>query len=307
MLDVFLTMLPIYLMILIGFASVRTGYMEGAHVQGLGQFVLKIALIGMIFSALAVPGEGAALNPAFFAAYLGASVVALVLSYVAVRLILRREAMEAWVLSMGMTNSNGVFLGLPITHLFFGDIAAVVFAMAFIVENLVTLPAPMVAAGMAGHVGSARGVIRDTALRLAKNPFLVALVLALLVRVSGLPMPEPVARTFGMMASSAVPVALFVIGGMVAGMSLAGYWRRSLIVAAGKLGLHPVLVAVALLIVPGVPPDLIPVGIVYAAMPMVTIYPILAAPFGLTRVTSSAVVVTTLLSCLTVSTVLLLV
>jgi hypothetical protein len=110
-----------------------------------------------------------------------------------------------------------------------------------------------------------------------------------------------------MTASATVPLALFVIGGMVAGMSLAGYWRRSIMVAIGKLALHPALVALALFTVPGVPPELIPVGIVYASVPMITIFPMLAAPFGLTEVTSSAVLVTTLVSCLTVSAVLALV
>ncbi|GAB4272833.1 MAG: AEC family transporter [Pararhodobacter sp.] len=307
MFDILMTTLPIYLMIVIGYVSVRSGYLSGAHVPGLGQYVLKIALIGLIFNAIAVQRDTTTLNPSFFVAYLVGSLVTMILSFFAAKFLLRRPAAESWILAMGMANANGGFLGYPITALFFGDRGAVVFAMAFTIENVVTLPFAIVAAGIAGHTGDTRTLIRDAALKIVKNPFIIAVALSMLVRMLDIPLGAPVERVFGMIAASAAPVALFVIGGTVAGMSASGHWRRTTLVAAGKLGLHPLLVAAALILVPGVPPELIPVGIVYAAMPMLTIYPILAAPFGLQAVTSTALLVSTALSLFTVSFVISLV
>lgn len=304
MLDIFVTTLPIYLLIVIGYAAVRTGYVDGAHVQGLGQYALKIALIALIFSAVAFPRGEAGLNAPFVAAYLGGSLLTLVAGFAVSRLMLRRPAPESWILGMGMSCSNSGFLGFPIATLIFGADAAVVFAMTMAVENVVMLPLATVAAGLAGDRARAAALVRAALVRIATNPMVISVVLALVVRGSGVALPESLTRTVAMIAASAGPVALFVIGGTMARMSVSGHWRRTAAITVGKLGLHPLLVGAALMLVPGVPAELIPVGILFASVAMLTIYPILATPFGLGAVTSTALVVSTVLSCLTVSVVL---
>jgi len=304
MFDIFLTTLPIYLMIAVGYVAVRTGYLDGANVPALGQYVLKIALVGLIFNALAIPHGDSALNAPFFVAYTVGSLAAMGLSFAAVRVILRRPTAESWILAMGMYNSNGGFLGYPITSLFFGNLGAIVFAMAFIIENVVTMPFAIISAGIADHRGTTGTLVRGAVLRIVKNPFIISVALALTVRFLGISLTTPVEKALGMIAASAAPVALLVVGGTVAGISASGHWRRTTAVTLGKLVLHPLMVALALFTVPGIPPELIPVGIVYAAMPMLTIYPILATPFGLGAVTSTALVAATALSFVTVSVIL---
>ena len=71
MIDIFLTTLPIYLMIAVGYLAVRTGYIAGSHIAGLSQFALKVALIALIFSSIGLPRGETGLNASFFAAYLG--------------------------------------------------------------------------------------------------------------------------------------------------------------------------------------------------------------------------------------------
>ena len=304
MIEILVTALPIYLLILIGYAAVRTGYFAPALIGALSQFALKVALIALIFGAVALPrGEGG-LNAAFLGAYLGGSVATMLVGFGFSRLVLRQPAADSWILSLGMSNSNSGYLGFPIASLFFGADAAVVFAMTIIVENAFTLPFPVVAASASGHRGNLAGLMRQAGRRIATNPLIIAVTLALMVRLSGLPIGAPIARTVSLLAAAASPVALVVVGGTVATMSVRGHWRRTAAVTIGKLGLHPLMVAAALMLVPGVPPALIPVGILFAAVPMITIYPILAAPFGLAAVSSTALLVSTSVSLVTVSLVL---
>lgn len=302
--DIFLTTLPIYLLIAAGFVAVRSGYLEGVHIQALSQFTLKVALIALIFSAIALPRGDGGLNGPFMAAYLGGSLLTLALGVVAVRLVLRSPPAESWILGMGMANSNSGFLGFPIALLFFGNEAALVFAMTMTIENAVTLPLAAVAASAAGHRGSIATLLVQAGRRIVTNPLIVAVTLALAVRLTGLPILPPVERTVTLLAAAASPVALFVIGGTVARMSPGGHGRRAGAITLGKLVLHPLLVAAALFLVPGVPPALIPVGILFAAVPMLTIYPLLAQPFGLGEVTSTALLVSTVLSLVSVSLIL---
>ena len=304
MLDIFLTTLPIYLMIAIGFLAVRTRYLPAAHIAALSQFTLKIALIALIVTAIAFPRGDSGLDASFFAAYMAGSVATLLIGFAALRLLMRKAAPESWILAMGMSNSNSGFLGFPIASLFFGEHAATVFAMTMIIENAVTLPVPTIAAGVAGHRGAFLSQIRPVLTRIVTNPLVIAVVVALAIRVSGLDLGDPVERGVRLLAGAASPVALFVIGGTVATMSLNGHWRRSLAVAAGKLVLHPLMVALALMLVPGVPPALSPVGILFAAMPMLTVFPIFAGLYGFGAVASGATMVTTVLGLLSVSFVL---
>ncbi len=303
MLDIFLTTLPIYLMILVGFASVRSGYLDAALIGALSQFTLKIALIALIFSAIALPRDSS-LNTPFLAAYLAGSLATLGVGFALVRLALRQPAPDGWVLAMGMACSNSGFLGFPIASLVFGQDGAVVFAMTMTVENAVMLPLAVLLAGAAGQGGRLGALLAQAGRRIVTNPLMIAVTLALLVRVSGLPLGAPISRTITMLSAAAAPVALFVIGAAMAQARVGGHWRRVGAVSLGKLALHPALVALALFTVPGVPPALIPVGILFAAVPMLTIYPLLAAPFGLGAVASTALIVSTGLSVLTVSAVL---
>lgn len=297
---ILLTTLPIWLMILIGFGAVKTGYFEGAQVGALGQFALKVALIALILQAIAVPREGVVLSLPFMLAYGAAALATMLAGFLLVRRVLRRPAAEAWVLAMGMGNSNSGFLGLPIAVLVFGDAGMQVFAMTMTVENAVTLPFAMVAAGAAMGQGVRLGaLVAGAARRVAGNPLIVAVVVALAIRLSGLTLPEPVLRTLAALAAAALPVALFVIGGTLARLSPAGQMPQALAVALGKLVLHPLLALLALMLVPGVPEALVPVGVLFAGVAMLTIYPVLAAPFGVMPVASTAMVVTTALSLLT--------
>lgn len=307
MFDILQSTLPIYLMILAGYAAVRSGYFPERQVGALSQFTLKICLPALIVFAVAFPhGEGG-LDPAFFAAYAGGSLVTLVLGYAGMRLLLHQKAGESWIYGLGMANSNSGFLGFPLASLLFGPEGAVVFAMTMTVENTIMIPVATILASVAQNRGAKLGALVGAALgRMVRNPLLIAVVGALALRFSGVSPGAPVERAVTTLAMAASPVALFVIGGTVAGMSLSGHWRRSAAIGFGKLVVHPAVVALCLFAVPGVPPALIPVGILFAAVPMLTVYPIIAAPFGLAAVTSTALIATTLASVATVSVVLVL-
>lgn len=301
---ILLTTLPIWLMIAVGFAAVRTGYFDGAHIAALGQFTLKVALIALILQAIALPQAGG-LNLPFMAAYATAAVATMLLGFAVARWVLGRPAVEGWVLALGMGNSNSGFLGLPIAVLVFGPAGGQVFAMTMAVENALTLPFALVLASAAAGQGGGAGALLVQALRrVVTNPLIVAVVLALLWRAGGLTLPDPVIRTITAVAAAALPVALFVIGGTVARMQPAGHAPQAGLVALFKLGVHPLLAFAALSMVPGVPPELIPVGVLFASVAMLTIYPILAAPFGLMPVASTAMILTTALSLASVPLVL---
>lgn len=308
MTEIFLTTLPIYLIIALGYVAVRWGYIERAHVAGLGQFALKLGLPALIFLAIAFPRGDAQINASFFLAYLLGSLGVLAFGLFVSGVFLRRPAQEGWMIAFGMTNSNSGFLGFPLASLFFGSDGALVFAVTMTLENTIIIPLVTIGATMARERAERGGahhslgqILRPIVRKVVTNPLIVAVLAALVVRSFGVSAPAPVELTLRMLSAAAAPVALFVIGGTVAGMSFAGHVLPSSIIAFGKLIVHPACVAVALWIIPGVPPGLIPVGILFAAVPMLTIYPLLTAPFGLAQLGSAALLLTTVVSVVSVS------
>lgn len=305
MLDILLTILPIYILALLGYVSVRLGYVAPDVIRGLSQFTLKVCLPALIVFAIAIPRDEAGLNLALFAAYALGSLATLVLGFTAMRLLMRRPAVESWLLAFGMSNSNSGFIGFPVASVVFGAKGAVVFAMTMVVENMILFPLVTIAAGVASGSGAGVGaLLRHSFGRILRNPVVLSVVPAVVIRLSGVHLGAPVERAVQGLAMAASPLALFVIGGTMAGLSAGGQWRRSGAVAFGKLVVHPLAVTAALLLIPGVPVDLIPVAILFASVSMLTIYPLVAGTYGLTEVATTATVITTLIGSGTVLVVL---
>jgi predicted permease len=102
---------------------------------------------------------------------------------------------------------------------------------------------------------------------------------------------------------------LFIIGGCLVGLQGRGLRQQVAIVALGKLVLHPLSVAVALVLLPllGLPllqGDLRTAAVLSAAMPMLGIYSLLASRHGFEGFTAAALLVTTGASFLSLSVVL---
>ena len=124
------------------------------------------------------------------------------------------------------------------------------------------------------------------------------------VALLGLPITGVLARTINMLAMSSAAVSLFVIGGALVGLHMKGMRRDVTAIALGKLLLHPLAVGVMMWLLPPHDPALRAAAVVFAAMPMLSIYPILAQKYGFEGICAAALLLATVLSFVTISVVL---
>ena len=122
----------------------------------------------------------------------------------------------------------------------------------------------------------------------------------------GWKLPAPVERTVSLFAMSSSAVSLIVIGGALVGLPIGGLARRAVPIAFGKLIVHPLMVLAAILVLPllGLPPldpALRMAAVLLAAMPMMSIYPILAQAYGHEDFSATALLMTTIASFFTLS------
>ncbi len=211
---------------------------------------------------------------------------------------------------MGMSCSNSGFVGYPIALLTIGPVAGVGLSLNMVVENLVMIPLLLTLAERGRGAG---GPWYRAALDLAAAPRhepadprdgrgAADLRRGLVAAGTG-------AACRGPFAGASAGISLFVIGGNLVGLPLKGLGRRVAPIAFGKLVVMPTAVALvlALLVWAGLPPlspELKSAAILMAAMPMMSIYPMLAQAYGQEDVAAPALLVTTLASFFTLSSLL---
>lgn len=290
---------PIYAAIAIGYLLVWKGWFSTGDMRTLGKYVLNIALPALLFNAVASRDVADVFHPGYILVFALGGLATIAFTFVWFSLTAPDRSRRA-IAVMGSTCPNSGFIGYPVILLAFPDIAGVVLALNFLVENILLIPICLVFMEMA-RKGEHETVLRQIGVILMgvlKRPMVIGLLLGLLVSITGLPLPGSLSRLMDMLAASASALSLVVIGGSLVGLPIRGNRMLASQIAAGKLLLHPVLVAVALVVLTGaglvaLPVDMGAAVILSAAMPMFGIYSVLAQEHGLEGVASIAMLLAT--------------
>ena len=298
---------PIYLCIALGFLAVRLGWFAAADLRTLGRFVVQFALPALVFQSLSSRPLGEVFDGGYLLAYALGSSAMLLCAWWWARRAQGLDGRASAVVAMGMGCSNSGYVGYPVLFLTLGPVAGVVLALNMLVENLYKIPLLLTLAEREAHAGTRWSQqLRGTLLQLARTPLIVAIVLGLLVAALRLPMPDVLVRSVGLFATASTALSLFVIGGSLVGLQLRGMRRRVAAIALGKLALHPLwvalaVVALAALGLPAPSGEMATAAVLSAAMPMMGIYPILAQRFGQEAMAAAALLLATVASFFTLS------
>jgi malonate transporter len=307
MLDILAITGPIYIAILLGFATVHRGWFSAPDMRAFGKFVLHLALPAMLFNALVRLPIAEILVPGYVLAYLAGSLVVVGAGMFWRRRLCGEPPATAVVKVMGMVCSNSGYVGFPILLLTLAPVAGVALALNMVVENLIVIPLLLALAERGrGQGGPWWQMAGQTATRLARNPLIIGLAAGLLVALTGWHLPQPLQRTVDLFAAASAALSLFVIGGSLVGLPLRGMVRTVAPVVAVKPLVFPALVFLALRALPllGIPPLSLPLqqaAVLMAAMPMMGIYPVLALQYGLQGLAASAMLVATVVSFVTLN------
>lgn len=301
---------PIYITIILGFATTRLGLFSPADMRVLGKFVINLALPALLFNALAQRPLAEILNGPYLLVYATGSLLAGGLGWLWARRVAGQDGTASAYYAMGMACSNSGFVGYPIGLLTLGPVAGVLLGLNMIVENLLVIPLLLaIAESGRGQGGAWHQVLRQSLRNLVRNPMVQGLLAGLLVSLLDWKLPAPVARTVTLFAQASGALSLFVIGGALVGLKTQGLRRQVAQIAVGKLLLHPLAVLGVLLaleaagLVAMEPKQRIG-AVLSAAMPMLGIYPILAHKHGHEGLAAAALLGTTAASFVSISALL---
>ncbi|WP_135465918.1 AEC family transporter [Crenalkalicoccus roseus] len=294
---------PVFAVIALGWAAARWRHVDQAGFRGLNAFTFGLAAPALLFlGGTTGPGGGGAAALAFF---LGTAVL-----YAGTLWAARRGAGmalgPAGMLALDATFGNTVMMGIPLVTAAFGAEALAVLLAILALHSMLLLGTATVVAELALHANAPLGrVLRATALGVLRNPIVMAVALALAWRLLGLPAPAGAAqRTLELLGAAGPPVALFCLGGSLAGFDARGMWRETALACALKLLAMPLLVWAAARLL-GLSPFETAVTVVVAALPTGANAYLLAQRYRIGAERSGAtVLVSTLLSLATLSALL---
>lgn len=303
MISILETITPIFLIIGVGYLAVRLMIISPAEIAGLGRFVLYFTLPALIIIALGDHPIDETLNWDYLTVYGCGTFATFFIAIFVARFLFGKSLADSSIIGMGTCVSNSAYIGYPIIVSVIGPVAAICIALNFVVDNLMLIPLSLILADLGGSGESnLPSLIRQILIRLAKNPIIIGIVLGLAFALSGITLPAPVDKAMRSLAAVSGPTALFVIGGTLVGQRIAGQRLVLSQVVSFKLILHPLMVALFVMLVGSDLSATFAVGaILSASAPMMSVYPIFADPYRLGGMGAASVFVATLMAFITIS------
>ncbi|MCF7203507.1 AEC family transporter [Pseudomonas oligotrophica] len=293
---------PIFILIGIGFLACRSQLVSREQAAGMGRFVITFALPALVIKALLERPLDEVLNWNYLLAFASGSLASFAIGYLVARR-LRGDSLSGSALTgLGSAVSNSGFVGYPIVAMVVGPPAGVALALGMMVENLLMIPLALTLAELGRQrEASVWQALGGTLASLMRHPVLIAISLGLGMALLDVRPPPVLMRVIEMLALASAPVALFVIGASLNGLKVGTLYGDMLQLSASKLLLHPLLVMGGFLLFPVADPQLRLAGILMACAPMMSIFPILGARYGLEGRCAAALVSATVLSFLSIS------
>ena len=303
MLDVINITAPIFLLILAGYLGVRFAILPKEALPGMSRFVLYYALPALIFSKLINMQVSDVIKPQFLLVYGLGGLLTMALTILASRLIFKDKWQLAGIRGMGAAMPNSVFIGFPILLQLFEHPPVAAFSMALLVENLLLMPlALLFIEGTSVQSSTRQTAMGKTLLkRCLRNPIIIAVFAAMFGMAVELQLPMVIARSLDMLTAGAAAVALVIIGGSLVGCSVRDNLGQIALVSLSKLLMFPLVVSALLLLTPELSHEHKLALLIFSAMPMFSIYPIIGNEYGEGRFCASSLLLTTIVSFISIS------
>ena len=301
--------MPFFALIFCGYGAGRLGLLSEASVTGVNAFVFYFALPAFLFSLMGTSPIADVFNAPFIAAYLGTGLAVFAAASFLGRVLFKVGAGAATLLGSAAVLGNTGYMGLPLVAAALGDRAVLPMVVALTLEATILIPLTILLVASFDGRGSEQGLptlIRSVAGTFVRNPIIVAIFAGLLLSATGLGLPTPVENFTDLLGAAAGPCALFALGATLTGRPVSTGLAEISYMTFFKLLVHPAAIFLATTLLFDVDPLWTTVATLGASLPVAANVFIVALQYDtyVERV-SSAILVSTAVSVITVSTLLL--
>lgn len=245
MFDVAQNVLPVFLMIFIGWVIVATGYLKAEAGVALSEFVFKLAVPVLIFRTLAEAEFHGAFPVRLWIAYFSGVVVTWTVGHVLASRIFRTDQRTATVTGVSSAFANTVFIGLPLVQRTVGEEGLVAISILIAVH----LPVMMIASSLLIERAERRDIgkppvswfelMRYLGVSLSRNPLVFGVLGGIAFNLTGLPLSGVPKLVADQLSAIAGPAALLSLGMAMHRYGAGGNFRMASVATVLKLFLLP--------------------------------------------------------------------
>jgi predicted permease len=244
------SLLPVILLIAIGFIACRAGWIRAASLKDLGSLVFMVLTPALLFRTMStVHVERLDFKPvvAYFTAVIGLFLV---------MLVWRRATQRATVLALAATFSNTVAIGIPLISLAYGEagmvtLFTIISLHALILLTLATVALELAAARQSAPAASSAQLkaswhrpVLDALRNGVLHPVPLPILVGLLFAQTGLVMPDVLDRPLQLLGSAMGPMSLLLVGATLANARIGQHLRGAMGLSLLKNVALPALVAI---------------------------------------------------------------
>ncbi len=232
--------IPVFLVIGFGYVSVWRGLFSTDAVDGLMKYAQNFAIPCLLFSAISTMDLGATFQAPLLISFYSGAFAAFVIGFIGAHYVFGRSVEDAVAIGFCCLFSNSVMLGLSVTERAYGvDALAANFAIVAIHSPFcygIGITAMEIARNrQSGGVVMVKNVTRA----MFSNALVLGIAAGFIVNLAGLSLPSMVTPALDMVVRTALPVALFGMGGVLYQYRPEGDMGPILMVALVSLVIHP--------------------------------------------------------------------
>jgi len=235
--------LPVFAVIVTGWAAGHVGYVSRDLSDGLIHFAYNVAMPALLVVTIAQEPARSLFAWRFLLAFGGGSLLCFAAVFAGVRTLGKRglasAAMQGWAASM----TNTGFVALPILQATYGPRAVLPAAIATVFVAVVMFPAAVTLQELGDGGDRGSGVAPA---KLARHVILNPMVLSTLIGVAwsalGMRMPGPIGAYLHILADALTACALFAIGLSLSIEGLRANFGRAALLTVVKLVVMPLIV-----------------------------------------------------------------
>jgi predicted permease len=237
------TVMPLFLLIALGFVLKRAEFLPEKFIAAGNKMVFYILLPVTLFNSVSSSDLGEMTNFGIAAFAVGATAVSFVLIWAVAAFFIKDKAVLGSFVQ-GAFRSNGVFIGIPLMRNLAGEAGVAYFALILVFVMPIYNIFSIIVFSVCAESGE-KLKLKTIVLTILKNPLIIAIFIGIAFSLLNLRLPHIATRTLSDLSNMATPMALICLGGGITFLGIDKKFKYAVVASVLKVVIIPLAFTVA--------------------------------------------------------------